>query len=75
MGRLSGYNAQWQKVLPDKTVLDSINKESRDLKKKINMISDMTTKKSVLWAPKFNAISDALPRGLWIRKMTLDKTA
>ena len=37
------------------------------------MISDMTTKKSLLWAPKFNAISDSLPRGLWIRKMTLDK--
>ncbi len=73
MGRLSGYRANWQKVLPDKTVLDSINKESGDLKKKINMISDMTIKKSVLWAPKFNAISDALPRGLWIRKMTLDK--
>ncbi len=74
MGRLSGYRANWQKVLPDKTVLDSINKESGDLKKKINMISDMTIKKSVLWAPKFNAISDVLPRGLWIRKMTLDKT-
>ena len=37
------------------------------------MISDMTTDKSVLWAPKFNAISDSLPRGVWIRKMTLDK--
>ena len=33
----------------------------------------MTTKKTVLWAPKFNAISDHLPRGLWIRRMTLDK--
>jgi hypothetical protein len=54
--------------------LDAINKESGDLKKKINMISDMTTKKSVLWAPKFNAISDALAQGaldqkndLWIK--------
>ena len=28
----------------------------------------------MLWSPKFNAISDVLPRGLWIRKMTLDKT-
>ena len=37
------------------------------------MISDITVSKSVLWAPKFNAISDSLPRGLWIKKMTLDK--
>ena len=72
-GQLSVHHLQWQKVLPDKTVLDSIHQESGDLKKKINMISDMTTRKSVLWSPKFNAISDDLPRGLWIRKMTLDK--
>jgi len=75
LGRLSVYRASWQKVLPDKTVLDSIKSESMDLKRKISMISDMTVKKSVSWAPKFNAISDALPRGLWIRKMTLDKTS
>ena len=37
------------------------------------MISDMTVEKSVLWAPKFNIISDVIPKGLWIRKMTLDK--
>lgn len=72
-GRLSYYNARWQKLLPDKTILDAINMESGDLKKKIKMISDITVSKSVLWAPKFNAISDSLPRGLWIKKMTLDK--
>ena len=37
------------------------------------MIADMTTKKSIAWAPKFNTNSDVLPRGLWIRKMTFDK--
>ncbi len=74
MGRLSGDGAVWQKVMPDKTEYDSINKESGDLKKKIRMVSDMTTGKSVFWAPKFNAISDSLPKGLWIRRMTLDKT-
>jgi len=73
-GQLSFHNVQWQKVLPDKVVLDSINKEFGDVKKKINTIADITVKKSVRWAPKFNAISDALPKGLWIRKMTLDKT-
>jgi hypothetical protein len=73
MGRLSGYRENWQKLLPDKTAFEAINNESGDLKKKINMIADMTTRKSVLWSPKFNAISDALPRGLWIRKMILDK--
>lgn len=73
-GQLSFHQLQYKKLLPDKTVLDAINGESRDLKKKINIIADMTTKKSVRWAPKFNAISDVLPRGLWIRKMTLDQS-
>lgn len=71
---LSAYNARWQELAPDKALLDSIKKESGDLKKNIKMVSDMTVKKSVLWSPKFNAISDALPKGVWIRKMTLDKT-
>lgn len=73
--RLSGYEAKWQKVLPDKEILDSIHKETGDLRKKFKTISDMTTKKSIAWAPKFNAISDGLSRGLWIRKMTLDKVS
>ena len=66
-GMVDGDRAVYQLIRPIgrnyrriKTILDAINNESKDLKKKINMISDMTTKKSVLWAPKFNAISDAL---------------
>jgi hypothetical protein len=71
--RLSVCQTQWQKLAPDKKILDAIYDESKSLTKKINLISDVTVRKSVLWAPKFNAISDALPKGLWIRKMTLDK--
>ena len=74
MTRLTYENAQWQKILPEKTEIDSMNKESTALSRKIKTLSDMTTKKAVLWAPKFNAISDDIPRGLWIRKMTLDKS-
>ncbi len=73
IGQLSSWNKQWQQVQPDKTILDSMTKESGDLKKKINAIQSITTQKSALWAPKFNAISDALPRGVWLKRMTLDK--
>jgi Tfp pilus assembly protein PilN len=73
MGRLSSSKAGWDKLSSDKTVLDSIHKEAGDLKDKIKVISGMTTKKSALWSPKLNAISDSLPGGVWIRRMTLDK--
>jgi len=74
-GRLAGSNDQWQKVLPDKTQMDSMSKESGDLNKKLKLLTDMTARASVRWAPKFNAISDDIPKGLWMRKMTLDKAA
>jgi len=74
MLRLSHYDAQWQQVGPDKAIQDGLNKKSAELKKRIKMLSDMTINKEILWAPKFNAISDALPKGLWVTKMILDKT-
>ena len=73
VSRLPYYNAIWEKVLPDKKVLDGIYKESGTLKTKIGTISGLTGK-SLSWSPKLNAISDALPRGLWIKRMTFDKS-
>jgi Tfp pilus assembly protein PilN len=72
-GQMAAHNAQWQKLAPDKQALDAISSQSADFKKKEKVLSDLTTK-SMLWAPKFNAISDALPKGVWIRRMTFDKT-
>jgi hypothetical protein len=73
IGQLTAHQMAWQKLAPDKTALDAISDESKDIKTKMNMVSDMTTKRSVLWAPKLNDISDALPKGLWLRNMMLDK--
>jgi len=74
VGQLTARQMAWQKLAADKTALDAISDESKDIKTKMNMITGMTTKGSALWSPKFNAISDALPRGLWLKTMTLDKT-
>jgi hypothetical protein len=71
--RLSAAKARWEKLEPDKKMLDSLGAESRSLKSKIKLLSGMASQKSLPWAPKFNAVSDALPKGVWLRKMTLDK--
>jgi len=73
-GHLSLCNGAWQKLADDKTRLDAINNEAKDIKGKITMISGMTTQEAIRWSPKFNAISDAVSRGLWLRRMVLDKT-
>src|SRR4051812_13208462 len=65
--QLSSYKGQWQKVLPDKTILDGLGNESKDLKKKMDLISGMTAKRALSWSRKFNIISDTLPKGLWLK--------
>ncbi len=74
VSHLAFCKTQWQKLATDKTALDAINKDSGEIKTRIKTITNLTVKEAVLWAPKFNAISDAVPQGLWIRKMILDKT-
>jgi len=73
LGRMSLCQAQWDKLAPDKKIIDGFKEESRNLNQRLNLISGMTINKSVTWSPKFNAISDALSRGLWLRRMVLDK--
>jgi len=37
------------------------------------MIADMTVNKTEIWSKKLNVISDGITRGVWLRKMVLDK--
>jgi len=73
VGHLTVCKNQWQKLAPDKKILDAIYSESKDIKTKYSLISGLTIQKQVLWSPKFNAISDSLSRGLWLRQMILNK--
>ena len=72
-GRLAACKAKWDSLASDKKTLDNINSESKSVKDKFGMLSGVTTQKTVVWSPKFNAISDALSRGLWLRRMVLDR--
>jgi hypothetical protein len=61
--------ATWERMLPDKNNVDSINQNMTDLRKKLATVNDVTSKKSMLWSQKLNILSDALPKGLWFRKI------
>jgi hypothetical protein len=73
IGRLSVSKNKWQALAPDKKTLDDIHSESKELKDQFILISGMTTQKTVVWSPKFNVISDSVSKGLWLRRMVLDK--
>ncbi|MEI7998097.1 MAG: PilN domain-containing protein [Candidatus Omnitrophota bacterium] len=64
------YKVAWQKMLPDKSNLDSINQELQDLRGKTSIITDITSKKAMLWSQKLNVLSDVMPKGVWLKKIT-----
>ena len=69
LSELTASNTQWQKMIPDKNNMDSINQEIKDLREKLNAVADITSKKAISWSQKFNILSDVMPKGVWIRKI------
>lgn len=66
--RLDG---QMEDLRPYKQRADSIAKELRILQGKKNAIEKMTSVPKILWSPKLNDISDSMPRGVWLDKISL----
>ena len=64
---------QWEAVQPEKQVVDKVLMELRMLKNKLESIDKVTTGKRIFWSPKLNAISDSVPRGVWLNRISLDE--
>ena len=63
---------QWQKLLPDKERVDVVTSEIRALENKKAQMQTVLLSNNILWAKKLNRISDDLPKGVWLRKVSLD---
>lgn len=63
---------QMEGLSPQKIESETVAKELRGLQGKKNAIEQMTKTQKILWAPKLNDISDSIPRGVWLNKVTLD---
>ncbi|MDP8265476.1 MAG: PilN domain-containing protein [Candidatus Aceula meridiana] len=66
--RLSG---QWASIAEKKGEVDAILQELQDLRKKINDIEQVTVEKRISWAEKLNCISDKIPSGVWLQRVSL----
>ena len=64
---------QMESLSPNKQQADAIAKELRVLQEKKSAIEKMTSAPKILWAPKLNDISDSMPRGVWLGKISLDQ--
>lgn len=61
----------WQDIQPDKTTMDTIKQNLQEVQKEVKAIKDITDGQSSLWSQKLNALSSSLPKGVWLRKVTL----
>jgi ABC-type xylose transport system substrate-binding protein len=62
-----GLNIEWQKILPEKTKIDTLKSDRKEITEKIKSIDKLTKKGRMSWARKLNIISDVLPQGVWVR--------
>jgi hypothetical protein len=63
--------SQWEAILPDKSNTDAIKKQLQDLQKEVKSMKDIMEGHNAVWSNKLNVISLGLPKGIWLRKITL----
>jgi len=64
---------EWEIILPSKTNVDKVINEMRVLEKSFESVTKITGQDSILWSEKLNMISDVMPRGVWLRRMSFDE--
>ena len=68
--QIKRYERQLAKIAPDKANSDRVLQELRVLKAKVESIENVAGQRKILWAKKLNAISDVIPRGVWLTRLT-----
>ncbi len=73
--RLGLVKVRWEKLSPDRNRIDAIGTELMGLRKKVANIIGLTSTGTGPWSRKMNVLSDALPKGVWLKKISLDNGA
>ena len=76
IGKLAQHKSlqkQWETMKPNKDNVDSVVNEMKVFQGKYKAIEDITGKSGLSWARKMNALSDSLPRGVWLKKIALNE--
>lgn len=66
------FQGEMREMKDQKAHVDSVLKELRAAQAKTRSIEGFKGNAGFSWAKKLNAISDAIPRGTWLKRMTLD---
>ena len=66
---------QWQSILPQKQEVDAIMTGMSQLETEVKTIQSVAIKNHMLWSEKLNIISDQLPHGAWLKRVSLTQDA
>jgi Tfp pilus assembly protein PilN len=70
--QLKGQQSRWEKILPEKIEVDKVIKGLQDRQARIKTIESVKADQNISWAKKLQAISDGLPHGTWLRKISFE---
>lgn len=65
------YERQWEEISSAKANVDQIIGEAKYLRGKVKSLEDVLGGETISWPRKLNEISDHLPRGVWLSRITL----
>lgn len=78
MKKLSAFKkleAQWSGIATAKANVDVVKADLKEMKARRKAIEEVTEKQKIVWSKKLNVISDSLPRGVWLKKISLGEEA
>lgn len=73
LGKHRDIKNRMEKVSVQKAEVDGVISEKRSLQGKLQSIAKITSEAQILWSQKLNILSDGLPRGVWLKKISYDQ--
>jgi Tfp pilus assembly protein PilN len=70
--QLKGQQSRWQKVLPEKKMIDDVIKDLRERQARVKTIESVKADNNISWSKKMQAISTSLPQGIWLGRVRFE---
>ena len=70
--QLAALNNKWQKLQPQRKILEDFKKEFEGVGKDASALQKLTSQR-IIWAEKLNKLSLDLPAGIWFKEITVTR--
>jgi len=70
--QLAALNNKWQKLQPQRKILEDFKKEFEGAGKDASALQKLTSQR-IIWAEKLNKLSLDLPAGIWFKEITVTR--